>query len=317
MKYIIIVIHLFAITNTSAQELIKKQIDKVSSLTITTLSTMLADHGIGEWGYSALIEADSFKILFDTGNRPETVLQNARELGIDLSDVKDVFLSHNHGDHVGGLLTLREELKKINPDALSRVHVGKGIFLERLDYVNQMWAIKEKLEKDGVEFIQYDTKKELFPGIWITGPIERMHDERNWYEGGKIKTEQGIIEDNIPEDQSIAIATSNGFVLVSGCGHAGVVNTIEQIRSDIYDMNLFAIIGGFHLVQASDEQLEWTAEKLLQFGVSRIIGAHCTGINALYTLRNLLGLDRTRAVVGSVGDRFDLENGIRAGSIAK
>ena len=317
MKYLIIAIHLLVITNITAQELTKKNIDKVSSLEITTLSTMLADRGIGEWGYSALIEGDGYKILFDTGNRPETVLQNARELGIDLSDVKDVFLSHNHGDHVGGLLTLREELTKINPDALSRIHVGKGIFLERLGYVNQMWAIKEKLENDGVEIIQYDTKKELFPGIWITGPIERIHDERNWYGEGKIKTEHGIVEDNIPEDQSIAIATSEGFVLVSGCGHAGIVNTIEQIRSDIYKMNVFAAIGGFHLVQASDEQLEWTAEKLQLFGVSRIIGAHCTGINALYTLRNLMDLDRTQAVVGSVGDRFDLENGIRAGSIAK
>ena len=85
----------------------------VSSLKITTLSTMLANRGIGEWGYSALVEVDGKKILFDTGNKPETVLKNVKELGIDLSDVEDVFLSHNHGDHIGGLVTLRNELKKI------------------------------------------------------------------------------------------------------------------------------------------------------------------------------------------------------------
>jgi 7,8-dihydropterin-6-yl-methyl-4-(beta-D-ribofuranosyl)aminobenzene 5'-phosphate synthase len=83
---------------------------RVKSLKITILSTMLAEEGMGEWGFSALVEADGRRILFDTGLRPETVLQNARHLGIDLSGVTDVVLSHHHGDHTGGLLTLRREL---------------------------------------------------------------------------------------------------------------------------------------------------------------------------------------------------------------
>src|SRR5687768_18581751 len=82
---------------------------KVKSLKVTVLSTMLAEEGVGEWGFAALVEADGRRILFDTGLRPETVLQNARELGIDLSSVTDVVLSHHHGDHTGGLLTLRRE----------------------------------------------------------------------------------------------------------------------------------------------------------------------------------------------------------------
>ncbi len=317
MRHAAIILLLLVFNSAIAQELTNKNSNKVSSLEITTLSTMLANRGIGEWGYAALIAVDGKKILFDTGSRPETVLQNAKELGIDLSDVEDVFLSHNHGDHVGGLLSLRKELKKQNPDALKRVHVGKGIFLERMNSDNKILAIKDELEKDGVRFIQYDSKKELFPGVWITGPVERIHEERNWSGSGKIKTASGIVEDNIPEDQSLAIATVNGLVLVSGCGHAGIVNALEQIRSDISDEKVFIAIGGFHLVAASDEHLEWTAGKMKEFGVSKLIGAHCTGINALYSLRNLLGLDRTQAVVGSVGDQFDLENGIRAGIIAK
>ena len=93
---------------------------------------MLTDHtGIGEWGFGALVEVDGRRILFDTGERPETVLQNARELGIDLSTITDVVLSHHHGDHAGGLLTLRKALAKQNPSALSRVHVAEGIFLDR------------------------------------------------------------------------------------------------------------------------------------------------------------------------------------------
>ena len=316
-KNIFLLLLLLAFNSAIAQELLKTNAHKVSTLKITTLSTMLANKGIGEWGYSALIESEGNKILFDTGAGPETVLQNAQTLGIDLSVVENVFLSHNHWDHTGGLLTLRKELKKINPNALKRVHVGKGIFLERVGKENKMLEMKAELERDGVEFIEYDSKKELFPGIWITGPVDRVHNERNWSGSGTIKTENKILEDNIPEDQSMVITTSNGFVLVSGCGHSGMINTMEQIRTDIYADNFFAAIGGFHLISASDEHLKWTADKLKEFGLVNLNGGHCTGINSLYELKELLGLDRFHAVVGSIGDTFDLEKGIKAGIIAR
>jgi len=273
--------------------------------------------GIGEWGYSALIEVDGRKILFDTGSRPETVLLNAREMDIDLSDVQDVFLSHNHWDHIGGLLTLRKELKKRNPNALKRIHVGEGIFSKRVNSENTILAIRDELEADDVEFIIYANQQELFPGVWITGPISRLHDERNWSGNGKIETDSGIIEDTIPEDQSLVIETKDGLVLISGCGHAGLINTLEHVSANGNNKKVFTIIGGFHLFSASEEQLEWTASKLKDFGVSKIIGAHCTGINALYTLRDLLELNRGDAIVGSVGDSFDLKTGIKAGPIAK
>lgn len=290
----------------------------VSTLKVTTLSTMLVNgKGVGEWGYSALVEVDGKKILFDTGARPETVLQNANEMGIDLSDVEDVFLSHNHWDHTGGLLTLRKELKKSNPNALKRVHVGAGIFSKRVNSDNTLLATKAALESDNVEFSIYSEQHELFPGVWITGPVKRVHDERNWSGNGKIETTDGIVEDNIPEDQSLVIDTQDGFVLISGCGHAGLVNTLEHISANINQEKVFAIIGGFHLITATDEQLKWTAGHLQNFGVSKIIGSHCTGINALYTLKDLMSLDRKNAVVGSVGDIFDLETGIKAGIIAR
>ena len=104
---------------------------KVASLKITVLSTMLADRGMGEWGFSVLVEADGHRILFDTGLHPETVLDNAHDLGIDLSNVTDVVLSHHHGDHTGGLVELRQELSKKSPSAMSRIHVAPGIFLSR------------------------------------------------------------------------------------------------------------------------------------------------------------------------------------------
>ncbi len=94
---------------------------QVHSLKVTLLSTMLVGSttGMGEWGFSALIEADGHRILLDTGAHPDTVLQNAHDLNIDLSDVKEVVLTHNHWDHVSGLMTLRKEMMKKNPSALS------------------------------------------------------------------------------------------------------------------------------------------------------------------------------------------------------
>lgn len=289
----------------------------VSSLKITTLSTMLADQGIGEWGYSALVEVDGKKILFDTGRKFETVLNNAEELGIDLSDVEDVFLSHNHGDHTGGLLTLRQRLKKQNSNAISRIHVGAGIFAQRIGFNNSMLELKEELEADGVTFIIYKESFELFPGVWITGPIDRIHPEKNYGGKWKIETKNGEEVDFIPEDQSLIINTKKGSVVVAGCGHAGIINTLEHVKTKIKSNNTFAIVGGFHLVNATDKHLAWTAENLQKFGVSKIIGAHCTGINSLYALKNLMKLEREDAVVGSVGDSFDLENGINPGIIAK
>src|SRR5271169_3337727 len=90
---------------------------QVQTLKVTILSTMLADDGIGEWGFAALVEADGHRVLVDTGARPQTVLLNARELGVDLASVKEVVLTHNHADHTGGLVTLRTELMKTNPAA--------------------------------------------------------------------------------------------------------------------------------------------------------------------------------------------------------
>src|SRR5688572_20868008 len=101
---------------------------------VTVLSTMLAGdpgRGIGEWGFAALLEVDGRRLLIDTGERPETVLRNALELGIDLSDVTDLVITHNHADHTAGLVTLRRELAVKNPRALSRVHVARGIFDRR------------------------------------------------------------------------------------------------------------------------------------------------------------------------------------------
>src|ERR1022692_99666 len=170
--------------------------DKVTSLDVRLLSTMLtADEGYGEWGFAALVVADGHRILFDTGAHPDTVLRNARELHIDLSNVPDVILSHHHLDHTAGLVTLRREYAKSNPAALARAHVGAGIFQSRTDggarEANTMIATKRDYESAGGTFIEYSQTREMFPGVWLTGPVPRKYREKNWNPGRMLRLGDG------------------------------------------------------------------------------------------------------------------------------
>jgi 7,8-dihydropterin-6-yl-methyl-4-(beta-D-ribofuranosyl)aminobenzene 5'-phosphate synthase len=300
----------------------------VSDLKVTTLSTMLTELlGVGEWGYAALIEADGHTILFDTGERPDTVLRNAEELGIDLSTVDTVILSHNHFDHTGGLVTLRRSLKAKNASALQQAHVGEGIFLPRSmdqealaklppvpqDLLVSVLDVRDEYEALGGSFTVHDEPYELHPGMWITGPIPRIHPEKNWTPFMRIEKDGVKVEDTIPEDQALVINTEKGLVVIAGCGHAGIVNTMEYARVIADGKPVHAVLGGFHLLSLTDEKVDWTGNKMHEFGVEHVLGAHCTGINAVKLLRDAAQLGRNTSVVGAVGSTFILGEGIQPG----
>jgi 7,8-dihydropterin-6-yl-methyl-4-(beta-D-ribofuranosyl)aminobenzene 5'-phosphate synthase len=287
----------------------------VQSLKVTILTTMLSDgRGIGEWGFAALVEADGRRILFDTGGRPDTIVINARELGIDLKGIADVILSHNHRDHTTGLFTLREQLRG------AHIHAAKGIFYSRPrenGEGNLLVANRARLE--GLRFVEHDKPVELAPGVWLTGPVPRPYPERNFSIGsaGRVVTPEGAVEDTVPEDSSLVFDTGQGLVVLSGCGHAGLANTLEYARTVVRKAPIHAALGGWHLFQLNDERLEWTAGKMREYGVQHFLGAHCTAVEAVYRIRQLNRMPRERCVVGAVGATFDLERGISPGLIAR
>jgi 7,8-dihydropterin-6-yl-methyl-4-(beta-D-ribofuranosyl)aminobenzene 5'-phosphate synthase len=295
----------------------------IKTLEVVILSTMLTDRaGVGEWGFSALVEANGHRLLFDTGARPETVLRNALELNVDLSDVTEVILSHHHGDHVGGLLTLRRELAKQKPDALKKAYAGAGVFLPRQGpdgrEMNEALMLKKGYEELGGSFVLIDRPTELFAGAWLTGPVPRTHPERNWTVMRKIQHPDGrVVEDNLPEDMSLVLDTDKGLVLVSGCGHAGIINTIEYARQKVRETPIHAAVGGFHLFEADAATLDWTAAKLRSMGLENFLGGHCTGIESVFGLRQRLSLARGSCAVGAVGSRFSLKSGLEPGAIAR
>jgi 7,8-dihydropterin-6-yl-methyl-4-(beta-D-ribofuranosyl)aminobenzene 5'-phosphate synthase len=295
----------------------------VRSLRIITLSTMLADAGVGEWGYAALVEVDGRRILFDTGARPRTVLENARELQVDLAGIPDVVLSHHHGDHTGGLTTIRRDVMARDRAALARAHVGRGAFWSRPaagggGERNALLKYRADFEAAGGEFVEHERPRELYPGVWLVGPVPRVHPERNYgFQPGKVRTPEGLADDTVPEDLSMVFDTERGLVILSGCGHAGVVNIVEHARAVVRPAPVHAVIGGLHLLELDDERLAWTAGKLQAHGIQNLVGAHCTGLEAVYRIRERAGLSRRACVVGAVGSVFDLQQGIDPRMLAR
>jgi 7,8-dihydropterin-6-yl-methyl-4-(beta-D-ribofuranosyl)aminobenzene 5'-phosphate synthase len=293
----------------------------VRSLQITVLSTNLAERGMGEWGFAALVEADGQRILFDTGARPDTVWQNAQSLDVDLSDVRDVVLSHHHGDHSSGLVFLRTKYFERHSKGISQLHVGHGIFWDRA-YRPPGWThmriIREEFEQQGGSVKEYDSPAEIFPGVWLTGPVPRVHPEKNYgnpYRPDEpprksLSSPDGLVIDDVPESLSMVVNTSKGLVVISGCGHAGMINILEYATQLAGTPKIHAAIGGFHLLNADDELIDWTAGKLQRLELGNFIGAHCTGIEPVYRFRDVLDLGRKNSVVGAVGATFSLDQGI-------
>lgn len=296
---------------------------QVKQLKVTVLSTMLAEGDeLGEWGFAALVEVDGHRILFDTGAKTDVVLKNVETLKLDLSDTPDVILSHWHSDHIGGFLTLRRALMAKSPTALGRTHVGAGMFDSRVGMpprieLNPMLRFKPEYEATGGSFVVHEKPVQLKPGVWLTGSVPRQHPEKNWSGRTQVKTATGTVEDTVRDDMALVIDTAEGLVIITGCGHAGVINIIEHARTFARPARVHALIGGIHLFNASESSLAWTTGKLREFGLDHFIGAHCTGIETVYRFRADLGLPRQQCVVGAVGASFELGKGIDPLLIAK
>jgi 7,8-dihydropterin-6-yl-methyl-4-(beta-D-ribofuranosyl)aminobenzene 5'-phosphate synthase len=304
---------------------------KTTQPEITILSTMVANFlGEGEWGFAALIETPDKSILFDTGFKAQTVLNNARLLGVDLSSTEIAVLTHFHTDHTGGLLTLRETYRKKNPKALSTVYVGKGFFTQRFDAEHHaVYSLpnpgftrsfqtpqdfRAAAEALGIRFVIVNSATELAPGVVLTGPIARTHPEKNVSPGFFLKADDEYVADTVPESQVVGIDTDQGWVLVSGCGHAGLVNASEQLRK-IKEQPIHMGVGGFHLFRASAETVAWTAGKLTEFGYLKFVGAHCTGARATFQIGEALGLPHSSVSIGAIGTRIDSDLTIHPASI--
>ncbi|MDA8679378.1 MBL fold metallo-hydrolase [Luminiphilus sp.] len=279
---------------------------------ITVLATNISDYGgLGEWSFSAVFESDEESVLFDTGFKSDTVLHNVLHLGVNLSRTEKVVLSHFHSDHTGGLLVLREHFRDKNPKALSIVYVARGFFDQRRTHNGSLVGPGEfesaqdfrgAAEALGISFVEIDSPTEIAPKLWLTGPVPRLVEAYNGPAGLFIDGPDGPSEDIIIDDQSLGYLTDRGWLMTSGCGHSGLINTGNVLQS-IKREPVYSIVGGFHLWRADQATLNRTAAWLEKAGLELMMGGHCTGIAAAETIGSKLSLPRSHishAAVGSV-----------------
>ncbi len=281
---------------------------------ITVLATNISNYGgFGEWSFSALYESDKESILFDTGFHEDTVIHNAKVLNKDLSKVEKVILSHYHSDHTGGLIKLRNVYKKINDDSFSKVYVTRGFFNQRytIDGVKvgpgnfaDANDFKDAAEEAGITFIVLDQHLEISKNLYATGTISRTNETYNGPTGLVISdpSSKSLIPDIILDDQSAGMLTENGWIMMSGCGHSGIINTAKKLQS-IKDVPIYGAIGGFHLFKATNEVIDNTANWLKGAGMTKFMGGHCTGIYAAERVADIIGISRdnlSHTAIGSI-----------------
>jgi 7,8-dihydropterin-6-yl-methyl-4-(beta-D-ribofuranosyl)aminobenzene 5'-phosphate synthase len=245
---------------------------------------LLAEHGLAFW-----IERGDRRILFDTG-QGMALAHNAGQLGIDLSTVDDVVLSHGHYDHTGGLVAMLPAFSR------ATVYAHLTAFRERFARRPQAGVRPVGSPVESIEWLKSRVGRvvslwtrpiEVGAGVWATGQIPRQNEFETT--GGDFYfDEAGTQPDPIVDDQALYMETRNGVVVLLGCAHSGVVNTLDYVCALTGADRIHAVIGGMHLLNADERRLDMTIRRLRELDVQRIGLAHCTGFAAMARLYHAL-----------------------------
>jgi 7,8-dihydropterin-6-yl-methyl-4-(beta-D-ribofuranosyl)aminobenzene 5'-phosphate synthase len=270
------------------------------SLRITVLcdNTVGALSGtIGEHGFAALIEKnDAAPLLFDTG-QGLGLLHNAARMGKNLAAVEKVVISHGHYDHSGGLLPL------LKTHGGKEVYGDSRIFAPRYRVKDTGEAIpigipfsKAELEEIGASFRLSSGLQRIDGGIFLSGEIPRRSFEKG--DQGLYCDCTGKVRDSTTDDQSLIIETAKGLVLLLGCCHAGLVNTLQHVAAVIGKRDFYAVVGGTHLGFCDSGQLEGSIAAIREFGIRKLAVSHCTGFAASARLAREFPKEFQLAMVG-------------------
>lgn len=222
---------------------IKNQKNKVEDENITILydNYQMGKALETDWGFSCLIEAGKIRLLFDTGESGKILLRNISKLGITPENIDFVFLSHFHHDHTGGLSAFLKKNSKVT------------IYYPQSFPANLI----EEMQNSGAELVPVSAFKELQTNIYSLGELYGL----------------------IPE-QSLAIRTSKGIVIITGCAHPGIINILEQAKNSFPNETIYLALGGFHLYRKTEEEIKSTIDKMSNMGILNAAPSHCSGNTA-------------------------------------
>jgi len=249
-------------------------------ISITTLTENTANFGyLGEWGLSVFLEIDGVNILFDTG-LGVSAAHNAHLLGIDLMSVAKIVLSHGHSDHTGGLRDILREKGAVDiiahPDIWEAKYYGLG-------EINRFIGIpfqREELELLGASFNLTRDPVWITDSVFTAGEIPMVTDYEEIDPDLAVRKGNRLVPDPLADDLAVAVKTETGLIVILGCGHRGLVNTLKHARNLTGEKRIKVVIGGIHLFLASEERLAMTCADLREMGIERLGVSHCTGFKA-------------------------------------
>jgi 7,8-dihydropterin-6-yl-methyl-4-(beta-D-ribofuranosyl)aminobenzene 5'-phosphate synthase len=240
-----------------------------------------AKHGMSFLVTATMDKDKKTTILMDTGPSPDALLNNVKALGVDLNDVDTVVLSHGHYDHTGGLI---EALKHIEKRVLVIGH--PLIFDPKLKVTPSLSSIgapfnRSKLESAGGLPILATNPVKIADGITTTGEVPRTTEferVRGFWTVNNVSFKKDLMID----DQSLVVdVEGKGLVVISGCAHSGIINTIKYAQQITQNQTVYAVLGGFHLISSNDETIQTTVDSLKSFDPKIVAPCHCTGKNAI------------------------------------
>jgi len=270
----------------------------VDSLKIYTLAEDFAGYSSLFWaqhGISFLLEIEIGEqrknLLFDTASYAEPILHNLKLLQKKLK-VDYIAISHNHYDHTGGLIALMKEINRkvpifAHPDIFKLSYSVDPFFR----YIGPPRNLKSEVEKYGGIWVLSREPIYIAPGIFTLGEIsEEEREEWEMESSHVVMLKDGNkVEDRMTDEIGLAVNTSKGLVVFGGCSHPGIVSMVKKAKEISGIDRIYAVIGGFHLVNASDERILKTVSELKNMGVENIFTGHCTGLRAECEFRMQFG----------------------------
>ena len=257
----------------------------ISSISILVDNTS-SGHFHSEHGLSLWLNYANKKILFDTG-QSVMFMQNANLLGINLSDADAIVISHGHYDHTGGLSAILDVAPKakiyLHPSATEPKFSQKK---SSAKYIGMSETVKKAIQ--GCHVIWTAAPAYLFPGLAVTGQIPRINDFEDV--GGVFYIDEDCQKtDKFLDDQAMYLESEKGLIVILGCAHSGVVNTLDYVIKLTGCEKIYAVIGGMHLLNANHNRIENTIKAFQKYEIQKIMPMHCTGQKAVEELKNVFG----------------------------